>query len=89
METFTTTLNIRDFRATLSTSLDKVDAGERVMVRRGRRTYLLVPVQDDELTITPALQAKINEARQEAAQGGGILLENEEAINRYFDSLIS
>ena len=60
------TMTVRDFRTNLSANFDRVDAGERILVRRRNRVYTIVPVEDDDLTITPELQAKIDKARQEA-----------------------
>lgn len=51
-------LNVRDFRADMAANFDRVDAGERVLVRRRNRLYAIVPVADEDLSITPGLQAK-------------------------------
>ena len=59
------TMTVRDFRTNLSANFDRVDAGERILVRRRNRVYTIVPVEDDDLTITPELKAKIDKARQE------------------------
>ena len=63
------TLSIRDFRSNLASSFDKVDAGERVLIRRNRKIYTIVSVEEDDLTITPALAKKIEDARR-AHQNG-------------------
>ena len=40
---------------------DLADKGEKVIIRRSRKqAYTLVPVEDDDLTITPELQARID-----------------------------
>lgn len=56
-------LNVRDFRADMAANFDRVDAGERVLVRRRNRLYAIVPVADEDLAITPALQAKTAKAK--------------------------
>ena len=56
-------LNVRDFRADMAANFDRVDAGERVLVRRRNRLYAIVPVADEDLAITPSLQAKTAKAK--------------------------
>ena len=56
-------LNVRDFRADMAANFDRVDAGERVLVRRRNRLYAIVPVADEDLAITPVLQAKTAKAK--------------------------
>lgn len=63
-------ITARDFRNNLSATLDRVDAGERILVRRRNRVYTIIPVEEDDLTITPELQAKIDKARQECKEAG-------------------
>ena len=74
------TMTVRDFRTNLSASFDRVDAGERILVRRRNRVYTIVPVEDDDLIITPELQAKIDKARQEYKEGKTLRFESAEAV---------
>ena len=82
-----TTLTIRDFRSQMATSLDRVDAGEQVFIRRKKQLYTIVPVKDDEMEISPALAKKIEKARQEHREGKGLVLKTREEIEKWFDSL--
>ena len=83
-----TSLSFSDFRKNMASSFDLVDAGERVFVNRGsQRTYAIIPVEDGDLTITPALAAKIEKARKEFREGKTISLKIHEDIERYFDSM--
>ena len=82
-----TQLTIRDFRSKMATSFDRVDAGEQVFIRRRNQLYTIVPVKEDDLTITPELAAKIEKARQEYREGKGITLKNREDIDKWFESL--
>lgn len=81
------TMTVRDFRSNLSASLNRVDAGERILVRRGYKLYTVIPVEEDELTITPELQAKIDKARQEYREGKTISIRSHEELDAFFDSL--
>ena len=47
------TMTVRDFRTKLSASLDRVDAGEQILVRRRNRVYTIIEVEDGDLTVTP------------------------------------
>ncbi len=70
----------------MATSLDWVDAGEHVFIRRRQQLYAIVPVQDSDQTITPELAERIETARQEYRDGKTISLSSHEDIDRYFDS---
>ena len=82
-----TQLTVRDFRNNMAKSLDRVDAGERVYVRRNRKLYTIIPVEDDDLTITPALAAKIEQARQEHKQGRTLKFESAKDAQQWMDEL--
>ena len=81
------TMTIRDFRSNIATSFDRVDAGERVLVRRRNKVYTIVPVDDDDLTITPELQAKIDKARQELREGRTVRVCSHEELDALLESL--
>ena len=83
-----TTLSFTDFRNNMANSFDLVDDGEYVFINRGsKRMYAIVPVGSDDLTITPALAAKIEKARKEYREGKTVSLKSHEDIDKYFDSL--
>ena len=83
-----TTLSFTDFRRNMANSFDLVDDGEYVFINRGsKKMYAIIPVGDDDLTITPALAAKIENARKEYRDGRGVSLKTHEDIDKYFDSL--
>ena len=83
-----TTLTMSDFRSNMASSFDRVDAGEFVFINRGRqKTYAIIPVEDDDLAITPELAAKIEKARQEFREGKGISLNSRDEMEKWFDSL--
>ena len=81
------TMTVRDFRTNLSANFDRVDAGERILVRRHNRVYTIIPVEEDDLTITPELQAKIDKARQEYKEGKTITVRTHEELDAFFESL--
>lgn len=78
---------MRDFRSNLASSFDRVDGGERIYIRRNSRLYTIVPVDDDDLEITPALAAKIEKARQEHRDGKTLRFESAAAAQKWMDEL--
>lgn len=81
-------LSFTDFRKNMATSFDRVDAGEQIFISRGsKKMYAIIPVSDDDLMVTPSLEAKIEKARQEYKEGNTVVLKSHEDIDRYFDSL--
>jgi antitoxin (DNA-binding transcriptional repressor) of toxin-antitoxin stability system len=80
-------LTMRDFRSNLATSFDRVDRGERVYIRRNSKLYTIVPVEEDDLEITPALAAKIEKARQEHREGKTLRFESAAAAQKWMDEL--
>ena len=81
------TLSIRDFRSNMAASFDKSDAGEQVLIRRGDKLYALVPVSPENPVITPELQAKINQARQDYHDGKFISCSTPEQLHTFLDAL--
>ena len=81
------TMTIRDFRSNIASSFDRVDAGERVLVRRRNKVYTIVPVDEDDLAITPELQAKIDKARQEFREGKTTHFETAADMQKWMDEL--
>lgn len=80
------TLTIKDFRNNMASSFNIVDAGGSVYIRRKNRTYAVVLV-DDDLTISPSLQAKIDQARQNYREGKCVTVKTHEELDAYLDSL--
>ena len=82
-----TTLSIRDFRSNLAASLDRVDNGEQVLVRRGNKVYTIIVVDDQELEFSPQLVEKIDRARAEFKSGEALAFENAAAAQQWMDEL--
>ena len=82
-----TALTMRDFRSNLATSFDRVDKGERIYIRRNRKLYTIVSVEDDDLEITPTLAAKIEQARKEHREGKTLKFESSLAAQERLDEL--
>lgn len=82
------TVSAREFRGNQASIFAKADSGEQIIIRRGKKqAYTLVPVFDEDLDITPALQAKIDKARQEYREGKTTTIRTHEELDAFFDSL--
>lgn len=78
----------REFRSQQAHVFELADRGEKVIIRRNKKqAYTLVPVSDDDLTITPELQERIDKARAEIKAGKYISVHGKEELNTYLDSL--
>ncbi len=78
----------REFRANQATLLDKADQGEQVVIRRkGKRSYLLTPIYDSDMTITPELEMRIGEAREQYKRGETISFPNANEAAKFLDTL--
>lgn len=65
----------REFRSQQAHVFDLADKGEKIIIRRNRKqAYILVPIADEDLTITPELQARIDKAREEIKAGNCVTL---------------
>lgn len=80
-------MNVSEYRNNLAMVFNRVDAGERVIVRRRNKQYAIVPVEDDDLAITPQLQLKIEQARKEHLEGKTIVCKDKEELDKFLDSL--
>lgn len=81
-------MNVREYRNKLAESFDKAYDGEKVLIRRKNEIYALVRVgREEDLTITPELRARIEEAERECREGRCVTCTTKEELNTYLDSL--
>jgi hypothetical protein len=78
----------RQFRDNQKDFFDLADKGERVIIRRGKKqAYLLTPVDDDDLYITPLMLDKINRSLKQVKEGKVTKVKTEEELNQFLDNL--
>lgn len=80
-------LSVRDYRNNLAASFNRADQGERVLIRRKNQIYALMSVGREDLTITPALQKRIEEAEKACREGRCVSCSTNEELDSFFDSL--
>lgn len=60
----------REFRANQRKFFDLADKGIQVILRRrNKQAYVLTPIDDDELYLTPEMRAKLDRSIQQAKEG--------------------
>jgi hypothetical protein len=65
-------ISSREFRTRQEDYFDLADGGARVILRRGRKqAYILAPVDDADLFLSPGLKARIDRGLQEIKEGKG------------------
>lgn len=78
----------REFREKQALILDKVDAGEDIIIHRGiKKSYMLVPVHKEDYTISKEFREKIAKAREDYKAGKGITCKTIEQSMSLLESL--
>lgn len=57
-------LSVREYRNNLAESFDRASAGERVLIRRKNSLYALVSIGNEDVTLSPAQQQKVDTMTQ-------------------------
>ncbi len=78
----------RQFRDKQKDFFELADKGERVIIRRGKKqSYLLIPIDDEDIYFTPAMLDKINRSIEQVKEGKITMIETEEELNLFLDNL--
>lgn len=78
----------REFRERQAMILDKADAGEDIIIRRGKnKSYMLIPMHEEDYTISEAFRKKIAKAREEYKRGETLHFDDAKSMNDWLDSL--
>ena len=78
----------RDFRSQQALVLDKVDAGEEVIIHRGKdKSYIITPVHDNDIVISDEFRRKIAKAREDYKNGKGVTCKTFEDSLALFETL--
>jgi hypothetical protein len=78
----------RQFRDNQKTFFDLADEGKQIIIKRGRKkSYVLSPVQEDDLYFTPQMLERIDRALEQIEHGECTVINSEEGLTRYFDNI--
>ncbi len=81
-------VSTREFRDRQASILDLADRGKSVIIRRGKKSYAITPIDDDDLYFTPEILAKIDESLQQAKEGNVKSFESIEELDKYIDTIL-
>ena len=78
----------REFKDNLSAYFDCEDSGkEAITGREKQKSYVLVSVETDDFALSPELEWKIEESREQYRQGKFIRCSTAKKLDLYLDSL--
>ena len=78
----------REFRDKQASMFELADRGEKVVIRRrGKVSYMLTPVYETDFVLSPELEQRIEEARNEYKAGHVITCTTKEELNDFLDKL--
>ena len=80
-------LSVRDYRNNLSASFDRANKGETVIIRRRGELFALTSLGSEDISISPSLQKRIDEARKAYRNGEYISCKTPKDLTDYLDSL--
>ena len=78
----------REFRNKQKTYLELADKGEKIIIRRGRsQSYLITPVQSEDIIISSEMEQKIEKALQQVESGEIMKIKGLAQLNVYLENL--
>ncbi|MDE5586247.1 MAG: type II toxin-antitoxin system Phd/YefM family antitoxin [Muribaculaceae bacterium] len=80
-------LSVRDYRNNLSASFDRANKGEPVIIRRRGELFALTSLGPEDVSISPTLQKRIDEAREAYRKGEVISCKTPKDLTDYLESL--
>ena len=80
-------ISVRDYRNNLAASFDRADKGEPVIIRRRGQLFALTSLGKEDVSISPRLQKRIDDARKAFRNGECISCKTPKDLTDYLDSL--
>lgn len=78
----------REFRNKQASIFDLADNGEKIIIKRGKKqAYTLVPIENDDIQISPAMELKILNAVQASKEGRTKKVHSKEELRALLESL--
>ena len=64
------------------------DNGEKVIIRRrGKVSYMLTPVYEDDFVLSPELEERLEEGRRQYQEGNVTTCTTKDELNRFLEAL--
>jgi antitoxin (DNA-binding transcriptional repressor) of toxin-antitoxin stability system len=78
----------REFREKQASMFALADKGEQVVIRRrGKASYMLTPVYDDDFVLSPEVEGRLEEGRRQYRAGNVKSFSTKEELERFLDEL--
>ena len=78
----------KEFREKPASVFALADEGNNVVIkRRGKVSYMLIPVSGDDLMLSPELEKRLEEGRRQYQEGNVTTCSTKEELNGFLDSL--
>lgn len=78
----------REFREKQASMFALADNGEQVVIkRRGKVSYMLTPVYEEDLVLSPELEKRLEEGRRQYREGNVVTCATKEELNRFLEAL--
>lgn len=78
----------REFRDKQALIFSLADKGEKVVIRRrGKSSYILTPLYDNDLMLSPEVNERLQEGRREYQLGQTISCTTHEELDKFLESL--
>ena len=78
----------REFREKQASMFALADKGAQVVIRRrGKVSYLLTPVYDNDYVLSPEVEERLEEGRRQYKEGNVTTCKTKEELNDFLESL--
>lgn len=78
----------REFRDKQASMFALADNGEQVVIRRrGKVSYMLTPVYENDFRLSPELEKRLEEGRIQYKAGNVRTVKTKEELNKFLESL--
>jgi len=78
----------REFREKQASVFALADNGEQVVIRRrGKVSYMLTPIYEEDSALSPELEARLEESRKQYREGKVTVCNTKEELNKFLESL--
>lgn len=78
----------REFREKQASIFALADNGEQIVIRRrGKISYMLTPVYEEDFILSPELEERLEESRRQYRKGNVKTFTTKEELNKFLESL--
>lgn len=78
----------REFREKQASMFALADNGEQVVIRRrGKVSYMLTPVYENDFVLSPELEKRLEESRRQYRDGNITTCTTKEDLNKFLETL--